>query len=232
MTYTYTPNLTFSVGQEVVSSGADSINDLINNMLAIYPVGALMYFHQSPTAAVETVAPLGKFIQCNGAGISTTTYATLFALIGYTYGGSGGTFNLPDLRGRYPVSVGSHTDVSSLGKNDGVALANRKMKHGHTINNGSHSHTWSGSLTSGGAHTHTFSGTTGASADGIGSSGNDWPNNGATSSSQTGTESANHTHTMTPSVSNASSGASVGVSGNLADTAAYLVGGCWYMAFQ
>lgn len=227
----YTPNLTFSVGQEVTST---DINDLINSMLAIYPVGALMYFHQSPTAAVETVAPLGKFIQCNGAAVSRTTYATLFALIGTTYGSGDGstTFNLPDLRGRYPVSVGSHTDVSALGKNDGVALANRRMKHGHTINNSSHSHTWSGSLTTGGAHSHTFSGTTGASADGIGSSGNDWPNNGATSSSQTGTESANHTHTMTPSISSASTGASVGVSGNLADTPAYLVGGCWYMAFQ
>lgn len=227
----YTPNLTFSVGQEVTST---DINDLINSMLAIYPVGALMYFHQSPTAAVETVAPLGKFIQCNGAAVSRTTYATLFALIGTTYGSGDGstTFNLPDLRGRYPVSVGSYTDVSALGKNDGVALANRRMKHGHTINNSSHSHTWSGSLTTGGAHSHTFSGTTGASADGIGSSGNDWPNNGATSSSQTGTESANHTHTMTPSISSASTGASVGVSGNLADTPAYLVGGCWYMAFQ
>jgi microcystin-dependent protein len=33
--------------------------------------------------------------------VSTATYAALFAVIGYTYGGSGGSFVLPDLRGEF-----------------------------------------------------------------------------------------------------------------------------------
>ena len=38
---------------------------------------------------------------CYGQSVSTTgTYANLFASIGYIYGGSGSSFNLPDLRGR------------------------------------------------------------------------------------------------------------------------------------
>lgn len=40
------------------------------------------------------------WLLCFGQSVSTTTYADLFNTIGYTYGGSGGAFNIPDLRGR------------------------------------------------------------------------------------------------------------------------------------
>lgn len=56
------------------------------------PAGSIMPYAGSS-------APSG-WLLCYGQGISTTTYATLFAAVGYTYGGSGSTFNLPDLRGR------------------------------------------------------------------------------------------------------------------------------------
>lgn len=42
------------------------------------------------------VAPKG-WLACNGASVSTTTYAALFAQINYTYGGSGGSFTLPNI---------------------------------------------------------------------------------------------------------------------------------------
>lgn len=45
-------------------------------------------------------APSGWLV-CDGSGYSTTTYAALFAVIGYTYGGSGSTFNVPDMRGYF-----------------------------------------------------------------------------------------------------------------------------------
>lgn len=57
------------------------------------PVGAVVHFAAS-------AAPTG-FIKANGASLNTTTYATLFAVIGYTFGGSGASFNLPDLRGEF-----------------------------------------------------------------------------------------------------------------------------------
>lgn len=41
-------------------------------------------------------APKG-YLACNGASVSTTTYAALFAKIAYTYGGSGGSFTLPNI---------------------------------------------------------------------------------------------------------------------------------------
>lgn len=45
-------------------------------------------------------APDG-WLKANGASISRTTYADLFAAIGTTWGGSGSNFNVPDLRGHF-----------------------------------------------------------------------------------------------------------------------------------
>ncbi len=47
------------------------------------------------------------FLLCDGQSVSTTTYAALFAVIAYTYGGSGANFNVPDLRDRTVVGVSS-----------------------------------------------------------------------------------------------------------------------------
>ena len=49
-----------------------------------------------------TTVPTG-FLECNGAAISRSTYATLFATISTTWGSGDGssTFNLPDLRGQF-----------------------------------------------------------------------------------------------------------------------------------
>ena len=53
------------------------------------------------------------WLLCNGAAISRTTYANLFAKIGTTYGSGDGstTFNIPDLRDRYIIGA----DTNALG---------------------------------------------------------------------------------------------------------------------
>lgn len=50
----------------------------------------------------STTVPTG-WLECNGAAISRTTYATLFASIGTAWGTGDGstTFNVPDLRGEF-----------------------------------------------------------------------------------------------------------------------------------
>lgn len=47
-------------------------------------------------------APNG-YLKCNGAAVSRTTYAALFAAIGTTWGAGDGstTFNVPELRGEF-----------------------------------------------------------------------------------------------------------------------------------
>lgn len=41
----------------------------------------------------------GNIFICNGRAMNRNTYPVLFSRIGYTYGGSGDIFNLPDMRG-------------------------------------------------------------------------------------------------------------------------------------
>lgn len=69
------------------------------------PIGVVFPF-------AGTAAPNG-WILCDGRSLSTTTYADLFASIGYAYGGSGGNFNVPDLRGR--VVAGRDVDQGGYG---------------------------------------------------------------------------------------------------------------------
>lgn len=63
-------------------------------------------------------APDG-WLLCDGAAVSRTTYAALFAVIGTTFGSGDGstTFNLPDLRGRVAVGV---TSDANLGQTEGA----------------------------------------------------------------------------------------------------------------
>ncbi len=78
-----------TIGQVYVADGAGS-GDWSNNNV---PTGGFIYWS---TSSVPT-----GYLHCNGASKSTTTFATLFGVIGYTYGGSGANFNLPDLRGEF-----------------------------------------------------------------------------------------------------------------------------------
>lgn len=66
-----------------------------DDLLGIVPSGTVLYF------AGQT-APAG-WLKANGAAVSRTAYAALFAAIGTTYGVGDGrnTFNLPDLRGEF-----------------------------------------------------------------------------------------------------------------------------------
>lgn len=61
----------------------------------VVPSGSVIYVAQN-------TAPNG-FIKANGAAVSRSTYATLFAAIGTTFGSGNGstTFNIPDLRGEF-----------------------------------------------------------------------------------------------------------------------------------
>ena len=96
-----------------------------------------------PTGAIiatgATSAPTG-FLICDGAAVSRSTYATLFGTIGVSYGVGDGatTFNLPDGRGRDLIgwaASGGHSDVATLGNNEGASLGSRRPKHKHVYVN-------------------------------------------------------------------------------------------------
>jgi microcystin-dependent protein len=88
-----------------------------------HPVGSfsLLVPTGSISAYAGSSAPGGWMI-CDGSAISRTTYATLYAIIGDTYGGDNvnNTFNLPNLRGRVVVGIdSSQTEFNSLGETGG-----------------------------------------------------------------------------------------------------------------
>jgi len=67
-------------------------------------------------------APRG-WAPCDGRLLSIAQNSALFALLGVTYGGDGqSTFALPDLRGRFPTSMGQGPGLTpiTLGEKSGV----------------------------------------------------------------------------------------------------------------
>jgi microcystin-dependent protein len=172
----------------------------------LVPTGSLIMW---PSVTIPTDWKL-----CNGDAISRTTFATLFSLLGTTFGAGDGTttFNLPNYKNRMPYGA----DVVAVGATGGSADA-IVVSHTHTGTTDNQSVN----------HAHTFSGTTGGqSADHThnpvlqytGSGGN-FPNingfSGSTSvssttptsgtsndhnhtfSGTTGNNNANHNHTFT-----------------------------------
>lgn len=94
------------------------------------------------------------WLLCDGTAYSRTTYAALFAIIGVLYGAGDGstTFNVPDMRGRFPQ--GSNA-TDAVGAKGGQAVADIGQ-HTHGISG--HNHTFSmvyavNTTVSGGAQT-------------------------------------------------------------------------------
>mgnify|MGYP001461828391 CR=1 FL=1 len=73
----------------------------------------------------KATAPAG-YVLCDGAAISRTTYADLFAVIASTYGAGNGstTFNVPDLQGKTPQGYdGSTYNLAATGGANTVTVA-------------------------------------------------------------------------------------------------------------
>ena len=81
---------------------------------------------------VGTIKPWGKatapvgYVLCDGAAISRTDYADLFAVISTTYGAGNGstTFNVPNLQGKTPQGYdGSTYNLAATGGANTVTVA-------------------------------------------------------------------------------------------------------------
>jgi microcystin-dependent protein len=123
--YTGAPNtsggLAFSVGTTVYgsigigSTGGGGAHNVIQPSIVktaaikyALPAGTTDNADTTPGTSISgywTSAPAGYLAE-DGSAVSRTTYATLFSLIGTTYGAGDGstTFNLPDSRGRVSVN--------------------------------------------------------------------------------------------------------------------------------
>lgn len=154
----------------------------------------------SPTGEIKMwatgTAPSG-FLLCNGAAVSRTTYANLYAVLGTTFGAGDGstTFNLPNFNNRMPIGAGGlYAAGATGGSKDAIVVA--------------HTHTATTSITDPG-HTHP-----------TGSSGAGAPNGSDLSTTAYGTASA--TGSATTGITASTTVNSTGSSGTDANLPPYL----------
>ena len=107
-------------------------------------------------------APTG-WLMCDGSAVSRTDYAGLYSVIGDTYGAGNGstTFNLPDLRNRFPVGAGDTYSLNDKAGDTTATIPTTKLLdehiahgHGHTLTMPNHVH----SMTHAHEHSHGTSG--------------------------------------------------------------------------
>ncbi len=132
-----------------ISSGAGDENKIAAlNQNGQYEGSFTGMFPGIITPFAGTTAPLG-WLLCYGQAVSRTTFAQLFTAIGTTYGTGDGstTFNVPDLRGRFPLgkdNMGGTSanrvtapEADNLGQASGaeshILTTNELPSHSHTI---------------------------------------------------------------------------------------------------
>ena len=193
------------IGQIVADAGNDALDNgdiatFKNNLIAALrnPIGTPIL---CPTAS----APTG-YLLCNGAAVSRTAYAALFAVIGTTFGAGDGstTFNLPDCRNRMTIGSGSLYAIGNTGGNKDQSV----VSHNHSLS-------LSGTASStGSAHTHTYKtyGITNTGLLGNANTNNDWGM--VPTGNPSGTAEGAHTHSVSISGNTDTTGSS-GVDANL-----------------
>ena len=123
-------NVTFTL------PGADGSN---GQMLQTNGSGALSFttVQGVPSGSVFCMAvatvPSG-YLECNGAAVSRSTYAVLFAVIGTAYGTGNGstTFNLPDLRGEFVRGFDNGRGVDN-GRSIASSQSSQFGQHNHSV---------------------------------------------------------------------------------------------------
>jgi len=138
-------NITFDA--TVQNANADTVDgchagNAANNVLKLDDTGKVPLTNLPASDAVpagtvsfftKNTPPTG-YLKCNGAAISRTTYSTLFAAIGTTFGTGDGstTFNLPDLRGEF-IRGWDDTRGIDTGRTFGSYQADELKLHNHTL---------------------------------------------------------------------------------------------------
>jgi len=154
------------IGLTILSASTEQLKADWQEALGLDQTGMVCYFAQS--------TPPAGYLKRNGAAVSRTTYARLFAKIGTTYGAGDGstTFNLPDGRGVFDRglddgrgldpdrTLGSYQESANLAHvhsiiDPGHVHATTDPGHAHGVADPGHAHgAWTDQQ---GWHGHTYS---------------------------------------------------------------------------
>lgn len=184
--------------------------------------------HQKPTVGDTKTSVISNdhmgWLKCDGRSVAVADFEFLFNVIGYSYGGSGDNFALPNAAGRVPGIVGTGTDTNSstytiglgstIGEYQHRLTISEMPAHTHGSSNVSGNTNGNGFVSTSGAHNHTITdpqhqhtGTTDAAGYAAAS------HQVAVSATTTGTadDTNNHVHTFT--TNNQSTGITINSNG-------------------
>jgi microcystin-dependent protein len=194
----YVSSLVAGTGITLANNSGEAATPTISiSTSALIPSGSMQMYAGS-------AAPNSDWLICDGSAVSRSTYAALYAVIGTTFGTGNGstTFNIPDMRSRMPIGVGTGTGLSArtlaaTGGVESVTLTGAQSGtsahgHGHTFRPSSNNIYGDDSTAQAGAHTHTVDGRTSPSA-----------THGHTGTISVATAASNQNASQTPSTSSA-----------------------------
>lgn len=123
-----------TVGGTVDGVDISALQTQVNSILSLaFPPGSIIPF-------AGNVLPAGGWLWADGDSHSILDYPSLHSVIGYTYGGAGNVFNVPDLSMRFPIGYGG--TLNTLGEKGG------DFDHKHELPDHTHDDT----------HTHVVAG--------------------------------------------------------------------------
>jgi len=105
-------------------------------LLNLVPAGTMLMFGGAAT-------PSG-YLLCDGGSYLVADYPDLFAAVGYSWGGGGANFSVPDMAQRGPYGPGGGRSVADT---DGAETVN--IAHTHSFSDGGHAHTGTTGINSG-----------------------------------------------------------------------------------
>ena len=114
--------------------------------------------HQKPTVGDTKTSVISNdhmgWLKCDGRSVAVADFEFLFNVIGYSFGGSGDNFNLPNAAGRVPGVVGTGTDTnastytialgSTIGEYQHTLTIAEMPTHNHGVTDPGHTHSNSG----------------------------------------------------------------------------------------
>lgn len=160
------------LGTKVIQRGGSALGagDIISGQIYMVEYDGTQFqlissINAVPSGMIQmyggSTAPTG-WLLCDGTSYLQATYPILFGIIGTTYGSADGThFNVPDMRGRSPIGVGTGTGGGTSGTGvptggsalTAVARATWKGEETHTLTTPempAHTHTLTQNTTSNG----------------------------------------------------------------------------------
>lgn len=115
--------------------------------------------HSKPTVGDTKMSVISNdhmgWLKCDGRTLNKNDFYSLWRVIGYSFGGSGDVFILPNAAGRVPGVIGTTVDANANSGSIGLGSTIGAYTHTLTIAQmPTHSHT--GTTDADGAHTHTL----------------------------------------------------------------------------